>query len=142
MLFLPNPKEQRPASIPLNARVRPVIERLAASGNEWLFQRPDGTRVSLYFVRDRLYEARNRAGILRKYWVHDLRRAFATWAYAHSGLLETQALLRHSTPVVTRRYVAVPEAALRETVDRMAADWALEQSENKSRESDLPSTTC
>ena len=77
-----------------------------------------------------LYHARERAGIKRAYWVHDLRRAFGTLAYAHSGLLETQALLRHSSPVVTKRYVAVPESALRETVNRMGADWANAQQEN------------
>jgi len=131
MLYLPHPKEQKPASIPLNARAQPIIERRVAAGGEWLFQIPDGRRLTLDVVREVLYRVRNRAGITRKYWVHDLRRAFATMAYAHSGLLETQALLRHSTPVVTRRYVAVPESALRETVNRMATDWSVEQPENK-----------
>ena len=129
MLYLPHPKEQKPASIPLNFRVQPIIERRAGTGTEWLFQRPDGGRLTLDVVRDVLYRARNRAGITRKYWVHDLRRAFATMAYAHSGLLETQALLRHSTPVVTRRYIAIPDAAPRETVNRVAADWGLERPE-------------
>ena len=131
MLYLPHPKEQKPASIPLNSRVQPIIERRVAAGGEWLFQRPDGRRLTLDVVREVLYRARVRAGITQKYWVHDLRRAFATMAYAHSGLLETQALLRHSTPVVTRRYVAVPESALRATVNRMATDWSVEQPENK-----------
>jgi len=141
MLFLPCPKEQRPASIPLNSRAQAVVERRIAVGGEWLFQRPDGRHITVDQVRVVLSHALKSAGIARPYWVHDLRRAFATLAYAHSGLLEAQALLRHSSPIVTKRYIAVPDAALRETVSRMAADWDVEQSENKIRTSEVPSVT-
>ncbi len=49
--------------------------------------------------------------------MHSLRHRFATRAYAvDRDLLTVQALLGHSSPETTRRYVRLPDAALRRTV--------------------------
>lgn len=49
--------------------------------------------------------------------MHSLRHRFATRAYAvDRDLLTVQALLGHSSPETTRRYVKLPDTALRRTV--------------------------
>jgi integrase len=130
MVFLQCPKEGRPATIPLNAIALAVIERRLVTAGQWLFERGDGSPYRVYQVHVVLKRARDRAGIRLPYYVHDLRRAFGTMAYAHAGLLEVQRLLRHSTPEVTRRYINVPDQTLQETVERVGATLSLEQTGN------------
>lgn len=54
--------------------------------------------------------------------MHQLRHRFATRAYSHErDTFIVQELLGHASPETTRRYVAVPRAGLRATVDAVAA---------------------
>ncbi|MFC4127378.1 tyrosine-type recombinase/integrase [Nocardia rhizosphaerae] len=50
--------------------------------------------------------------------MHTLRHRFGTQAYAvDRDILAVQALLGHASPVTTRRYVRVPDASLRRTIE-------------------------
>lgn len=54
--------------------------------------------------------------------LHSLRHAFASRAYAAtSDLLAIQTLLGHTSPSVTQRYIALPDARLRSVVESVTA---------------------
>lgn len=62
------------------------------------------------------------SALLPEGWtMHKLRHRFATRAYAvDRDVFTVQDLLGHASPATTRHYVAIPNAALRSTVDAVA----------------------
>lgn len=55
--------------------------------------------------------------------MHSLRHSAATrWYQVDRDVFTVQELLGHASPATTRRYVAVPNDALRATVDAASAD--------------------
>lgn len=86
--------------------------RVACLENGWAFPSPHGGHLSPAHV-GKLVSA-----VLPVGWgMHTLRHRFATRAYAvDTDLLTVMALLGHASPDTTRRYVQVPDTALRRTV--------------------------
>lgn len=100
-------------------RIVPVPDRLAERISEsfgWLFPGRDGGHLSPDYV------GRLVARALPGVWTaHTLRHRFATKAYAGSrDIVAVQELLGHGSLATTRRYVRLPDDAL-----RSAASWAV-----------------
>jgi integrase/recombinase XerC len=97
-------------------RMIPLGDDLGAeikAADGWLFPRAGGGHVSPAWVGELC------ANVLPGgFTLHGLRHRFATRAYAASrDLRAVQLLLGHSSPVVTQRYVAVEDGALRAAMD-------------------------
>lgn len=98
-------------------RVLPIPDGLAATlravaGEGWVFPSPAGGHLTPDHV-GRLVRRVMPAGVS----THSLRHRFATRAYGvDRDLLTVQALLGHASPVTTRRYVALEDDRLRQTV--------------------------
>lgn len=93
-----------------------IALELRAQPEGWVFPGDDDGHLSPRWV------GRVTARLLPEGWtLHTLRHRFATRAYAvDRDLLTVQTLLGHASPVTTRRYVALPDDALRRTVDAVA----------------------
>ena len=117
-LLVAEPKEQRPAEVPVNSHVLGIIE--ARLGGEWLFPSGLGKPYTVGGIRTLLYHARDRAG-LRKYTVHDLRRTGAT-AMLNAGvdIRRVQAVLRHRNLNTTARYLGIRPEGLSDAVEAIS----------------------
>ena len=115
VLHLTDTKEQRPAQIPVSARVREIVE--SRLGGEWLFPSGTGEPYTVDGIRNILYRARVRAG-LRPFTVHDLRRTAATRMLRAGVPIPTiQQILRHKSLEMTMRYLGVTQSSLQDAVD-------------------------
>ena len=117
-LLVAQPKEQRPAEVPVNNHVRAIIE--ARLGGEWLFPSGRGRPYTVSGIRSLLYRARDRAG-LRRFTVHDLRRSAAT-AMLDAGVdpRRVQAVLRHRNLNTTMRYLGIRAEGLSQAVEAIS----------------------
>jgi integrase/recombinase XerD len=105
VLVIENPKEQRPADVPVCEHVQHIVE--SHLGGEWLFPRKDGRPYTVSGIRSIFKRARDRAG-LRKYRLHDLRRTAATHMVKRGmNIRVVQSVLRHKSLDVTARYVGI-----------------------------------
>lgn len=123
-LLIRNPKEQRPAEVPVNSQVQPIIE--SRLNGPWLFPTRNGAPYAWSGIRSVFYRARDRAGI-RKFRIHDLRRSGAT-AMLQEGvdIRRIQAMLRHKDLSVTMRYLAVPPEGMRDAAEAISG-WGATQ---------------
>jgi len=117
-LLIANPKEQRPAEVPVNSYVQGIIE--ARLSGEWVFPSELGKPYTVDGLRSVLYRARDRAK-LRKFTLHDLRRTSAT-AMLNAGvdIRRIQAVLRHRSLDTTMRYLGVRPEGLQEAVEAIS----------------------
>lgn len=97
-----------------------LAEAVANQGAGWLFPGGDHGHLSAPWV-GRLVGRALPAGVT----MHALRHRFASTAYAETmNLVGVQRLLGHASPAVTLRYVAVPDASLRQVVEAVARSCA------------------
>jgi site-specific recombinase XerD len=117
-LLIANPKEQRPAEVPVNSHVQGIIE--ARLNGEWVFASELGKPYTVDGIRSIFYRARDRAR-LRKFTLHDLRRSSAT-AMLNAGvdIRRIQAVLRHRSLDTTMRYLGVRPEGLQEAVEAIS----------------------
>jgi integrase len=117
-LLLANPKEQRPAEVPVSSHVQGIIE--ARLGGEWIFPSALGKPYTVDGVRSIFYRARDRAH-LRRFTLHDLRRSSAT-AMLNAGvdIRRIQSVLRHRSLDTTLRYLGVRPEGLSEAVEAIS----------------------
>lgn len=104
-------------------RVVPLSDDLAKAvagvGAGWVFPGADHGHLSAQWV-GRLVGRALPSGVT----MHALRHRFASMAYAGThDLAAVQSLLGHASPAVTLRYVAVPDSALRQTVEVVARSY-------------------
>lgn len=94
-------------TVPIDDLLAADVKRAANSG--YVFPGHDCGHLSPRYV------GKLAAAVLPDPWtLHTLRHAFATAAYSNSkDLLAVQALLGHSSPATTRRYIQMPDERLR-----------------------------
>lgn len=103
-----------PLSRSLALELRTYAHELGGRG--WLFPGAVGGHLSPRWVGKVVGEL-----LPGETTMHQLRHRFATKAYAHDrDTFVVQQLLGHESPATTRRYVAVPVAGLRATVEAVA----------------------
>lgn len=108
-------KGDRDRIVPLGRSL--AVELRAAADHGFLFPGAAGGHLSARWV-GRIVAELLPAGVT----MHALRHRFATRAYGvDRDTFVVQTLLGHASPATTRRYVAVPVAGLRATVDALAA---------------------
>jgi site-specific recombinase XerD len=109
------PKNYRERTIPLTADAIAALATLSRRG-ELVFTRRNGNALSRGMTQNAIKHACRRAGIQHIGW-HALRHTFASHlAAAGTPITSIQALLGHSSIVMTMRYTHVSPSALRDAV--------------------------
>jgi integrase len=115
-----SPKNDRERIIPLDEEAFKALAAMPRN-HDLVFHRGDGLPLTCSTAQNALYRACKRASLRPIGW-HTFRHTFASWLAASGVPIPVvQALLGHSTIVMTMRYTHIVPAALRQAVSTLAS---------------------
>jgi len=119
-------KNSKARNVPLSARVVEMLRHRGPAKSGYVFQRPDGRRLSQTWLNEQHRRMRATLGLPADFVLHSFRHTFGTrLGQAGADAFTIMRLMGHSTVTVSQRYVhPVPESIERaftrlETLNRI-----------------------
>ncbi|MEH6517811.1 MAG: tyrosine-type recombinase/integrase [Halioglobus sp.] len=114
-----NSKSKRRRSVPLNDGALAVLGKLKSKGkSDWVFTSSRGDGLQRLTTINKNWQKTRREAGLESVRIHDLRHQYASML-VNSGrtLYEVQAILGHSTPLISQRYSHLSSETLQDAAN-------------------------
>lgn len=123
-IFIEKGKGQKPRVIPINSKLKPILQTYIGRGTEFIFQGWNERRIKSRW--NRLYKRAKKAmkTLPDRIRFHDLRHTFAS-NYLRGGgtLADLQIILGHSNIKTTVRYAHFQESDLLAKMEKVKSDF-------------------